>query len=89
MIDVSNCKLLSTATTLDLVPVNAECSVSVCTDSTLSPTTWADITWLAKLVDLIPNLSTAFIKYFPVPTNGVVTLVAGLPILGTNTVVFA
>ena len=44
LIEVSNCKLFDTATTLDLVPVNAECSVNVCTDSILSPTTCADIT---------------------------------------------
>ena len=45
LIDVSNCKLLSTATTLDLVPVNAECSVKVCTVSIFSARTCADITY--------------------------------------------
>jgi hypothetical protein len=49
--------------------------------------TCSDITTELDVADLTPNLSTALIKNFPEPVNGVTTEVAGRAILGTSTVV--
>ena len=85
--DVSKTSVLSTATQFVFVPVKAVSSVIVVIGLVPSMTC-CDITTESALVDLTPNLSTALIKNFPTPTNGVTTDVAGLAILGTNTVVF-
>ena len=86
--EVSNTSALSTTTQSILVPSKVGSSVIVWT--ALNPSnTWSSITTELAVADLTPNLSTAFIKYFPAPTNGVTTEVAVLAILGTSTVVFA